>query len=76
MAKVIFMIGIFLSLALAEDTSIFEHKTEKPEPTNNKELCKLFTDKAAAYEATMRDDQYAQATLQSYKDRAAVYCKK
>lgn len=76
MTKVLVLLGILSSLALASDTSIFEHKTEKPEPADNKEMCKLFTEKAAAYEATMRHDEYAEATLQSYKDRAAIYCNK
>ncbi len=76
MAKVLLLLTALLSFAFASDTSIFEHKTDKPEPTDNKEMCRLFTEKATAYEATMRHDEYAQATLQSYKDRAAIYCKK
>ncbi len=75
MRKLFFLVSILLTVTLSADTSIFELKTEKPKPTNNKELCKLFKEKAAAYETTMRDDGYAQATLQSYKDRAALYCK-
>lgn len=76
MSRIILVIGIFFSLTLGADTSIFEHKTEKVVDDNSKELCKLFTDKAAKYQATMRDDEYAHVTLQSYKDRAALYCNK
>lgn len=76
MTKIILMISIFFSLTLAADTTIFEHKVEKPASPDNKRLCELFTDKAEKYQATMRDDEYAQVTLQSYKDRAALYCKK
>ncbi len=76
MAKIILMISIFFSLSLVADTSIFEHKVEKPSGPDNKQLCELFTDKAIKYQKTMRDDEYAQVTLQSYKDRAAPYCQK
>ncbi len=76
MAKIFLLLGALFSLSLIADTSIFEHKTEKPEKTDNEALCKLFTEKAVAYKKTMRDDEYAQATLQSYYDRAALYCKK
>ncbi len=76
MAKIILMISIISSFLLASDTSIFDHKTEKPKEVDNTKMCNLFTKKIADYKATMRDDAYAQATLQSYKDRAAVYCKK
>lgn len=76
MPRMIFLLGALFSLSLTADTSIFEHKTDKPEKTDNEALCKLFTEKAAAYKKTMRDDEYAQVTLQSYYDRAAIYCKK
>ena len=66
---------MLLSTLLTADTSIFEHKTQqKPKGTDDAALCKLFTDKAIAYEKTMRDDDYAKVTLQSYKHRAALYC--
>ena len=71
----IILIGLLFLVTLAADTSIFERKPEKPANTNNEELCKLFTQKAEEYQKTMRDDGYAQTTLQSYKDRAALYCK-
>ncbi len=43
------------------------------EPTT---LCKLFQKKALTYKKTMRDDDYARATLASYKKRAAIFCAK
>lgn len=70
------LISILLTVALSADTSIFEHKTEKPAGVDNQAMCKLFTEKAAAYKATMRDDEYAHVTLKSYQDRVALYCKK
>ena len=43
-------------------------------PKKNKAMCKLFTKKAIEYEKTMRNDEYAQVTLHSYKKRAKLYC--
>ena len=37
-------------------------------------LCTLFTEKAETYQKTMRNDELAQKTLQSYKKRASLYC--
>ncbi|WP_297442737.1 hypothetical protein [Sulfurimonas sp.] len=42
----------------------------------NERLCKVFTLKAKIYKKNMRQDAYAQITLQSYKDRAKLYCTK
>jgi len=39
-------------------------------------MCKLFENKAETYAQHMRDDDYAKATLKSYKLRAAHYCGK
>lgn len=67
--------SLLFTVTLSADTSIFEHKTEKPAGVDNQAMCKLFTEKAADYKATMRDDEYAHVTLKSYQDRAAFYCK-
>ena len=37
-------------------------------------LCKVFTSKADEYQATMRNDDLARATLVSYKDRRNQFC--
>lgn len=76
MRKLFLLISILLTVSLSADTSIFDHKTEKPVEVDNQAMCKLFTEKAADYKATMRDDEYAHVTLKSYQDRAALYCKK
>ncbi len=46
------------------------------EALENERLCKLFTQKAAAYQKNMRDDMLAKATLASYKHRAELFCSK
>ena len=40
----------------------------------NERLCKIFKQKIVDYKKTMRQDKYAQATLESYKKRAAMFC--
>jgi hypothetical protein len=37
-------------------------------------LCKIFNDKITYYQKNMRDDEFARATLESYKKRAAYFC--
>jgi len=56
--------------SLSASTAVIEKK-EQP-----KSLCKLFQEKAKVYKVTMRDDDYARATLASYEKRAAVFCAK
>ena len=74
--KIVLSLLLFTLLLLADNTSIFDHQQEtKPQGPSDSSLCKLFTDKAIAYEKSMRNDDYAKVTLQSYKDRAALYCK-
>ena len=40
----------------------------------NERLCKLFQQKALTYQKHMRNDDYAKATLASYKKRAKMFC--
>jgi hypothetical protein len=43
-------------------------------PKKDAKLCKIFQEKAMKYKKTMRNDEYAVKTLQSYKKRAKIYC--
>ena len=75
MTKLLLFTSLLVSTLLTADTSIFEHKhQEKQKGVDEKALCKLFTDKAVAYEKNMRDDDYAKVTLASYKHRSNLYC--
>ena len=76
---------IFLLTALA--VSVYAAQFTLDNPANKSEekvlqeqererLCKLFTQKALDYKATMRDDRYAKLTLKSYQSRADIYCMK
>ena len=40
----------------------------------NTRLCNVFTKKVKRYEATMRNDSLAEATLVSYKQRMTAFC--
>ena len=40
----------------------------------NARLCNIFSNKVETYEATMRNDDLAKATLISYKERMSSYC--
>ena len=72
-----FLLFTLFTFSLFADTSIFDRQAEqKPKGVDDAALCKLFTQKAIKYKATMRDDAYAQATLASYEKRAKIYCSK
>lgn len=73
----LFLLLSLLTLSLLSDSSIFDRQVEKkPTGVGDAQLCKLFTQKAQKYKATMRDDEYAHATLASYEKRAKMYCSK
>ena len=42
----------------------------------NARLCKIFTAKVEKYESDIREDALAKASLESYKHRAGLFCKK
>ncbi len=73
----LFLLLVLFTLSLLSDTSIFDRQAkQKPKGVDDAALCKLFTQKAIKYKATMRDDEYAHATLASYEKRAKIYCSK
>ncbi len=56
----------------------FINDTERKvaESNENARLCKMFTEKVENYKSTMRNDELAEATLESYKQRMSTYCSK
>ena len=56
----------------AEVPAVAAVKTETT--TEDARLCKVFSSKADAYEANMRNDELARATLVSYKERRNQFC--
>ena len=73
-----FLLLIAIAL-LSLSASVFDRnpqaKKEQSENDERSKLCKLFQKKAIDYKKNMRDDELARATLKSYEERAALYCK-
>lgn len=73
--KIVFLtlsLSLFLSAGFFQEGNSSESLKEQQE---SERLCKLFTEKAETYKKTMRSDDLAFKTLQSYEKRAALYCK-
>ena len=70
MKRVMMMLAaVVMTVAAAEQPA------QKPSHDyTNPRLCKLFRQKIVDYQKQMRDDDYAKATLASYKKRAAMFC--
>jgi len=49
-------------------------KVEKNIALEDERLCKIFQTKMESYKKTMRDDELAYTTLESYKQRAYIFC--
>jgi len=50
------------------------HKKDLEVYNEQSRLCKIFNDKITNYKKNMRDDEFARATLESYKKRAHYFC--
>ena len=59
-------------LTLMITTSLFANSAFKKDDR----LCKIFQDKALEYKKTMRNDSYAQKTLQNYENKKKLFCSK
>ncbi len=73
MKKIVLMAAL---TALVAGASSDFHKVEHLKKYKNERLCKVFQEKIVNYQKHMRDDDYARATLASYKKRAAMFCGK
>lgn len=76
MRKMILTAVVCVTMELMAADTVSFAKVEKAPTTKNEELCRLFKKKITDYKATMRNDDYARATLASYETRAALYCGK
>lgn len=61
------LISLFVSMTASANTTMYKSD-------QNDKMCQLFEMKVKDYKQTMRDDEYAKATLASYEKRAAIYC--
>ena len=74
--KTLLFLLLTLNVRLFADFFHTEEQTAKKYQAERARLCKLFTQKAIDYKKTMRDDKLAYVTLESYKNRASIYCSK
>jgi len=63
-----------LIVSLLLISSVFASSSVTPDEAQR--LCKVFSEKVEIYKKQMRDDSYAQKTLESYEERAKIFCKK
>ena len=75
MTKLLFIL-MFTSALVSGFFNESQNDEDKTKAIENQRLCKIFTHKAEVYEKTMRDDVFAKITLESYKHRASLFCKK
>jgi len=73
MKKILLTLAIISTYAMSGFTSGTSMKAFTT-VNDDKRLCKVFIKKAHNYEANMDDSKYAEATLDSYKDRVVSHC--
>jgi hypothetical protein len=73
MRKVILLalVSTFAMSGFFNDAQVEQEKAQKDEASR---LCKIYTEKTETYKATMRDDQFAKATLNNYVRLESKYC--
>ena len=59
-------------LTLTMATGLFASSKTSKDPR----LCKIFKEKAETYQKTMRQDAYAQKTLENYQNKTKLFCSK
>jgi len=69
---ILMLLNIFLYAGFFNETE----KLALAQEQEREHFCTIFTQKAIAYEKTMRNDELAYITLESYKKRANIYCSK
>ncbi len=72
--KKLIVLVLMSTFAMSGFTNESEFKAV--ELNENARLCKMFTEKVESYESTMRNDELAAATLESYKKRMSTFCSK
>jgi len=73
MKKIILLalVSTFAMSGFFNDAQVEQEKAQKDEASR---LCKIYTAKTEKYKATMRDDQFAKATLNNYVRLETKYC--
>ena len=71
--KKLIVLALMSTFAMSGFTNEAELKAVEA-GNENARLCKMFTEKVENYESTMRNDELAAATLESYKKRMSTFC--
>ena len=73
MKKIILMalVSTFAMSGFFNDEQLAQEKEQKAEAAR---LCKIYTEKTEKYKASMRNDEFAQATLNNYVRIENKYC--
>lgn len=74
--KALFAVLLLVSSMQAGFFKAEESQESMKAAKENERLCQLFTEKAETYKKTMREDDLAKKTLESYEKRASIYCHK
>ena len=72
--KKILTLLMLSGILLAGNYPKFDPSNYKNETLENERMCKLCQAKVKAYKESMRDDEYAKKTLETYKMRLKKYC--
>lgn len=73
MKNILLLITLLSTIAMSGFSSGTTMKSNSTE-NEDKRLCKVYIKKAHKYKETMRSDEFAQATFNSYKDRIVSHC--
>jgi hypothetical protein len=73
--KKFILLALISTLAMS-DFFTNEAEMKTAESNENARLCEMFRAKVEDYQATMRNDELAAATLESYKQRMSTFCSK
>ena len=67
------LVSTFAMSGFFNEAQVEQEKAQKAEAQR---LCKIYTEKTEKYEATMRNDEFAKATLNNYVRLETKYCAK
>ena len=65
------LVSTFAMSGFFNKAQVEQEKVQKEEAAR---LCKIYTEKTEKYKATMRDDEFARATLNNYVRVENKYC--
>jgi len=74
--KKIILLALVSTFAMSGFFNKAQVEQEKAQKEEAARLCKIYTEKTEKYKKTMRNDEFAQATLKNYVRIENKYCSK